>query len=139
MSQETMMEEVEPVETEFSDEELEAMLGVVQNMTKGHYTVPTREETKCLHLIQVNVDKSSPAQDDERGLLCIAALLQWGDDVLEEHMTIQDFTLKTKTKQRLANAATIAWVGNNMHRLLYEVVEMRKKLSELDLIQPRET
>lgn len=131
--------EVEQVETEFTDDELNAMLGVVEGMTKGHYTVPPRTETRCLHKIKVDVDKSTPVKEEERGWMCIAALLDWGPDMLDEHMTIDDHTLRTHTKQRLSNAATIAWVGNNMHRLLYEVVEMRKRLAELELLVPRET
>ena len=136
-------EELEPVETEFGDDELEAMLGVVDEMTKGVYTVPPVKPGQAPHLIKVEIDKNNPAPHKHEGQIqfgwmCIAALLDWGDDILDEHMTVEDFSLKTKTKQRLANAATIAWVGNNMHRFIYEFIEMRKVLNEQGLLKPRD-
>lgn len=130
------------VETEFTDEELEAMLGVVAEMTKGHYTVPQVKAGKAPHLIKVEISKEDPAPHKyegqiQYGWMCFAAILDWGPDILDEHLSVEDFGMKTKTKQRIANATTTAWAGNNMHRLLYEVLEMRKRLKALDLIEER--
>jgi hypothetical protein len=132
------------VETEFTDEELEAMLGIVEGMTKGLYTVPHVKPGHAPHLIKVaiNIDDPAPRKHEGQvyyGWMCLAAVLQWGPDIVDDHLHVEDHSLKTKTKQRLSNAATIAWVGNNLHRLLYEVVEMRKCLKKLDLIEPRNT
>ena len=138
-----MGKEVEPVETEFGDEEIEAMLGIAGSMTKGQYLVPDVKPGHAPHLIKVTINEGNPAPHKHEGRtvfgwMCLAAVLQWGKDVLDEHMRIEDFSLKTKTKQRKSNAAMIAWVGNNQERLLYEFLEMRKRLQELELLVPRQ-
>ena len=135
-------EELEPVETEFGDDELAAMLGVVAEMTKGVYTTPSVKPGQAPHYIKVEIDYENQVShrhegQEQKGWMCIAALLDWGPDILDEHMTMDDYSLKTKTKQRLANAATIAWVGNNLHRLIYEVIEMRRMLVKYGLLEAR--
>ena len=133
-----------PIETEFSDEELQAMLGVVADMTPGNYIVPPTNPARAPHHVKVCIHAESQAKQyadaaefREGGLMCLAAVLGWGPDILDEMLHIEDHGQRTRTKQRVANATAIAWAGNNLQRLLYETLEMRKLLQAYGLLEPR--
>jgi hypothetical protein len=125
----------DPLETAFSDKELKGLLELVRQMTPGVAIVPAPKPGEAGHLVDIVVGSDGvPDEEKPAGLETVAAHLRWGDSILLESLSIKDRTLRTKVKQRLANAAAIAWFFNNAELFLTEMLQAREALRSLDLV-----
>lgn len=128
--------------TRFDDKELERVIDMASSLTPGVWFVPNKP--KCDHEVRVDTgvvidwdyrDEGDDPNDKHAGWVTHALLLHTGPDVLEDWVAALDATRRTKTRHRLSNALLMAWVGNNMSMLLNEVLAMRDKLRQLDLLE----
>lgn len=126
------------IPTGFTLHELKYILNAAEHMTKGAYFLPPPRKGHAPHAVRVDtmvkvVYRPDEEKEESKGET-ICAFLAWGPDVLEDEVTVLDTTLSTGTKERLANATVISWVGNNLALLLKEHVAMRTALDAMGLV-----
>jgi hypothetical protein len=119
--------------SQFSEQDLQTLLSAVKSMTPGQYSVSPVKIGHSPYLVNVKV--SSGLEGQGPAWESIAAVLGWGPDLVEDHLAMVDESQRSNLLTRMANAATISWVGNNLGYLLEELIAIRKIMRQLDLIE----